>query len=82
MAINAQLYIEKMSELKQEGTRVKQVAVNRQTIKRIMKEIADAVGDPALELTSEQKAALLNSQLGSTQALQTILNEAIAALTP
>ena len=82
MAVNVNTYMAKMGNRRTQVTLVKQEALERQAANKQMKEVADAASDPTLELTGAQKAALLNDQLSATQALQTILDDAITAITP
>lgn len=82
MAPNLDEYDEQLTELKRAAAAAREIARDRRAINKGMKEVADNAGDPTLELTPAMKAALLNDQLAITQALQPILDAALAAITP
>lgn len=82
MARDIPLYFEKMNELVPRVASVLRVAERRQAAKNLMQEIADDASDSTLELTAAQIQALLNDQLAITTALQTVVNDAVAAMTP
>lgn len=82
MPRNIDAHVAAMDELLAAGSDVVSQARDRNNNRLMLNALAASTGNPAVAMTQVQVDALVEDQLADTQALQSMLDAAIAAMTP